>query len=90
MRITLYVHGSKESAYEAGEKAGIKGDALELFKFTGGEHRIEYEVNPETGDSVPVKIDGRSIIGEPVKGAVPDWLRERMAPSEKPEPGNGT
>lgn len=60
MRITLYVHGDKLTAYEEGEKAGLTGEALELFKFAGTEHKIEYEVDKK-GAAVPVKIDGRAI-----------------------------
>lgn len=61
MRISLWLHGSKEAAWDAGEKAGLTGEALMLFRHVGTEHKIEYDVNPETGDAVPVKIDDREI-----------------------------
>ena len=63
MRITVYVHGSDDSCYDAGEKAGLQGEALKMFSYAAYEHKIEYEVDPETGDARPVKIDGREISG---------------------------
>lgn len=61
MIITVYLHASKEHAYDAAFKAGLRGDALDKAMFLGYEHKIEYEVDPVTGDGVPVKIDGREI-----------------------------
>jgi hypothetical protein len=61
VRITLYVHGARESGYDAGEKAGLEGEALRMFSFAATEHEIEYEVDSETGAAVAVKIDGRGI-----------------------------
>ena len=60
MKITLYIHGSRESAYDAGQKAGLAGEALKLFSFAAYEHEIEYEVDA-TGAATAVKIDGREI-----------------------------
>lgn len=61
MRITLYLHGSKESAYDAGYQAGLRDSALKMFMYAGTEHAIEYEVDQYTGEAKAVKIDGRDI-----------------------------
>lgn len=61
MRITLYVHCNKEAAYEVGRAAGLNGKALDLFVFAGYEHAVEYEVNQQTGESTPVKFDGKDL-----------------------------
>lgn len=61
MRITMYLHGSKETCWEKGMEAGLTGEALNRFRFTGYEHKIEYEVNLETGESIAVKFDDREI-----------------------------
>ena len=60
MRISLSVHGSKESAWEAGTKAGLTGEVLGRFLYAAYEHCIEYEVDAE-GWATPVEIDGRKI-----------------------------
>ena len=77
MRITMPVSGDRTCNIAAAEKAGLKGDAVARFGDVGF-HAIEYDVNPETGASVPVKIDGLSILREPIKGVVPDHIRERL------------
>ena len=60
--ITLYAHIDKESAIDAGRKAGLEGKALETFKFAGYEHKLEYLVNEETGEAIISKIDGRGVL----------------------------
>lgn len=64
MRIDLYVHGSKESALGTGEAAGLRGEALNLFMYAGSEHRMTYEVDPETGAARLVEVDGRAVAAE--------------------------
>lgn len=61
MRITVFVHGSKERCLDAGEKAGLSGEALSCFAYAANEHEITYEVDPATGIATAVDIDGRSI-----------------------------
>ena len=60
MRIKVYVHGSKETAYDAGKKAGLSDDQLEKFVYVALEHEIEYEVDAE-GWGTPVALDGKPL-----------------------------
>ena len=62
MRIVLYVHGSKEAAWDAAEKAGLKGEAVMAARFLGGEHKMEYEVDPKTGFGDLVAVDDRKVM----------------------------
>lgn len=59
-RIKLYVHGDKESAWDAVEKAGLTGVAARLASFMSTEHAMEYEV-AEDGASKLVAVDGRNL-----------------------------
>jgi ribosome modulation factor len=61
MKIVLFIHGSREKAFDAGEKAGLAGKALQMFSYTSNEHRIEYLVDEKTGVAIPITIDGREI-----------------------------
>jgi len=63
MKISLFVHASKEHASDQGEKAGLEGEALQRFRFAGCEHEITYEVDPSTGEATAHAIDGRLIGG---------------------------
>lgn len=65
--IKLYLHGSKENAWDAGEKAGLTGEALSLFRFAGCEHAIIYDVDDQ-GNAVPIAIDGKMISAVPFAG----------------------
>jgi hypothetical protein len=70
MRITLYAHASKESAWEAAEKAGLSEEAQRLFCYAGDEHAIEYEVDDQ-GNATAVSIDDR-----PIKPTIEEALGE--------------
>jgi len=61
MKITLYLHSSKESAYEAARAAGLRGEVLKAAMYLGYEHKMEYEVDPETGIGTLVAVDDRKI-----------------------------
>lgn len=65
-RVSIYVHGSKESSYEAAEKAGFTGEALKACAYLGYEHQLEYEV-ADNGDATLLTIDGRELLPEGVK-----------------------
>ena len=43
--IKLYAHVSKEQAYEAGERHGLTGEALNLFMHAGSEVKLDFEVD---------------------------------------------
>lgn len=61
MKITAYLHGSKESFRDAGEKAGLKGEALAMFAHAGCEHKVVYDVDENTGEATAVSIDDRIV-----------------------------
>lgn len=61
MRLTVFLHSSKDSMYDAGYKLGLRGEALRLFSFTCYEVKIELEVDTETGNSKIVKVDDREL-----------------------------
>lgn len=61
MRIILYLHSSKESAWDAAEKAGLTGEALAMAKYLGYEHKMEYEVDPQTGEGHLISVDGKEL-----------------------------
>ena len=61
MIITVYVHSTKESAWDAGKKAGLSESQLSNFKYAGYEHRMEYEVDEE-GCPTLVSVDGRRLL----------------------------
>lgn len=58
IEIKLYVHGSRESAYEVGEKAGLRDEALRMFMFAAGEHEMTYSVDTENGTASLIAVDG--------------------------------
>lgn len=60
MEIDIYLHSSKEQMWDAGEKAGLRGDALLAFRFTGCEHKMTYEVD-EAGSSTLIAVDDRKL-----------------------------
>jgi hypothetical protein len=62
MIITLYLHANKESAWEEAERAGLTGEALNLARFLGYEHKMEYEVDQQTGEGELVRVDGRQVL----------------------------
>ena len=44
MRAAIYVHGAREDCLKIGEKLGLSGEALQLFKFAAEEYCVEGEV----------------------------------------------
>lgn len=45
--VTAYAHSSKESMWDEGEKLGLKGEALSLFKHAIGEVEFKLSVNED-------------------------------------------
>jgi hypothetical protein len=66
-KITIYVHTDKESSWQAGKKAGLKGEALEMAKYLGYEHAMKYEVDETTGEANLISVDGRKLEKETVE-----------------------
>src|ERR1700675_1612508 len=60
MRIDLYLHADKESAYEAGKEAGLSKKACDLFMYAGYEETMTYEVN-SAGSATLVAVNGRAL-----------------------------
>lgn len=62
MKIDIYVHSSKESAYDAAVKAGITDEqALREASYLGYEHKLTFEVDEKTGDGKLIAVDDRSL-----------------------------
>ncbi len=61
MKIEIYVHASRDDAWENAEKAGLQGEAAERASFLGYEHKLTFEVNPETGEGELVAVDDRKL-----------------------------
>ncbi len=62
MNVTAYLHSSKESMYELGEKAGLDGEALHFFTYALCEVRVELEVDKQTGKAEIQSVDGRELM----------------------------
>ena len=60
MKAKVYLHSSKESMWELGEKLGLKGEALGMFKYACCEVEVEIEVS-ESGEEKIIKVDGREV-----------------------------
>lgn len=60
MRITAYLHASRESMYDAGKKAGLTGEALDMFSWACHEIEVQLDVD-ERGLATIVCVDGIEI-----------------------------
>lgn len=61
MKITVYAHSNKESAREAGAKAGLVGEALHFFSFAANEVKLVMDVNAKTGEAKIIEVNGRRL-----------------------------
>jgi hypothetical protein len=61
MVATLYVHGSREHAYDVGQKLGLTGKALELFSFAACEIKLTLNVNETTGEAWVTHMNDRRV-----------------------------
>jgi len=57
-RIIAYAHADKETMYQKGVEAGMKGEPLEKFKFALNEVKFELEIDEE-GWATIVSVDGK-------------------------------
>lgn len=62
MIIDIYLHSDQDSTYDKGEAAGLVGEALARFRYTGYEEKLTYEVNAETGESKLIKVNDRKLL----------------------------
>lgn len=60
LTINLYAYTSEDNNYEKGEEIGLSGEALSLFRHSH-EHKMTYKVNPETGQTELIAVDGREL-----------------------------
>lgn len=64
IKTTIYLHADKESNYEQGEELGLTGEALNYFMYACYEVGIDVEVDKETGETIIVGVDGRTLTEE--------------------------
>jgi hypothetical protein len=60
MKTTVYLHASKESMRDEGEKLGLSGDALDMFAYACYEVAINLDVS-KTGKATITHVDGREV-----------------------------
>lgn len=58
---TTYVHGNKETLWELGEKLGLSGDALSMFRHACDEIKIGLRVDLDTGLAEIVSVDDKAV-----------------------------
>lgn len=61
IRTDIYVHSSKDSMWEEGEKLGLSGEALRMFIHAAGEVKLTIDVDEKTGGVVILAVDGRKL-----------------------------
>lgn len=61
IRTDIFVHTSKESNFELGERLGLTGEALENFKYACYEVKLSVLVDMETGDTEIVAVDDEAL-----------------------------
>lgn len=62
MLITAYLHSSKESMLDRGAEAGLKGRALENFRYALYEVEFTLKVDEETGVAEIIEVNGRHLV----------------------------
>ena len=60
MKITCYVHSTKESMWEKGEQIGLQGEALDLFKYALCEVEFVLDVKKD-GTYEILSVDGQEL-----------------------------
>lgn len=65
LQTKFYCHSSKESNYEQGEELGLKGEALDNWRYTGYEVAFDIEIS-EDGSTVATHVNGVALV-TPVK-----------------------
>jgi len=59
--IEMYVHGSRETAYEEGSSQGFTDEVLRCFSHILTEFSMRFEVDPNTGFGELTHVDGRRL-----------------------------
>jgi len=62
VRITMYLHSSKEDNLSLGEELGLSEEALDMFKHALYEVEFDVELNTETGEVEILAVDGNDLI----------------------------
>jgi hypothetical protein len=62
--ITVWLHGSKESMRDQGERAGLTGAALDKFMYACYEVKMKLRVDEKTGNAAIVTVDDRRLADE--------------------------
>jgi hypothetical protein len=57
VRANIYLHSSKQANWELGEKLGLTGEALMMFRHACAEVKATVEVDPATGVATIVGVD---------------------------------
>lgn len=81
MTIQMFVHGSRENTRSAGLKAGLRGDALNMFSYAAEELTLDLEVEP-TGHAKIVRVDDRHLASEQGTTEV-DWVRDALGVEDR-------
>lgn len=66
-----YLHASKESMWDLGEKLGLTGEALSMFKHGFCEVEVEFEADKTTGDVSLVSVSWGKQVARPLPPAEP-------------------
>ena len=61
MKLDIYVHANRETSWDRAIQVGLTGEAARKASFLGYEHKLTYEVDPETGDGTLIAVDDREI-----------------------------
>lgn len=84
MKTKMYLHSNKDSNYELGESLGLEGEALRKFAYALSEVAFEVAVDPGTGDTTIITVDGKPLVSDERKVFIQDddahWY---LIPAEK-------
>lgn len=59
--IEMYVHTSKETAYDTCKEAGLSEEACLKGMYLGYEHKLTFLVDEKTGEGKLIKVDDKLI-----------------------------
>lgn len=71
IRNKCYLHASKESMWDLGEKLGLQGEALGMFKHGFCEVEVEFEADTETGEVEMIAVKWGKQVARPLPPAEP-------------------
>lgn len=64
MQTKVYLHSSKETMGDKADELGLTGEAASQFRYALSEVEFDIEVNPETGMTKIIAVDGRKLMPE--------------------------